>query len=100
MLPTSPTALAEMASQAEAGFALPSSTFLYAQVVDIVARRVVGLQVTPIPVVLDGVTRTVTRKLELGPFRRARARHGVRASLLDAVRETGCTDANAAAVMW
>jgi ABC-2 type transport system ATP-binding protein len=46
------------------GVALPSSTFLYAQVVDVVAGRVVGNQVTPVPVVLDGLTHTVTRMLE------------------------------------
>jgi ABC-2 type transport system ATP-binding protein len=46
------------------GFALPAPTFVYAQVVDAAAHRVVGGQVTPIPVVLDGRLRTVTRKLE------------------------------------
>ena len=47
------------------GFALPSATFVYAQVVDVAAGRVVNNQVTPIPVLLDGATRTVTRKLEV-----------------------------------
>lgn len=47
------------------GFALPSSTFVYAQVVDVAAGRIVNNQVTPIPVLLDGATRTVTRKLEV-----------------------------------
>jgi ABC-2 type transport system ATP-binding protein len=47
------------------GFALPSSTFVYARVVDSAAGRVVNNQVTPIPVRLDGATRTVTRKLEV-----------------------------------
>ena len=47
------------------GFALPFATFLYARVVDAAAARVVGDQVTPIPVVLDGRWRTVTRKLEI-----------------------------------
>ena len=47
------------------GFALPSATFLYAQVVDAAAGRVVSNQVTPIPVRLDGLPHTVTRKLEV-----------------------------------
>ena len=47
------------------GTALPAATCLYAQVVDAAANRVVGNQVTPIPVVLDGLLHTVTRKLEL-----------------------------------
>jgi ABC-2 type transport system ATP-binding protein len=46
------------------GFALPFSTFLYARVVDAAAGRVVGDQVTPIPVRLDGLPHTVTRNLE------------------------------------
>jgi len=46
------------------GSALPAATFLYAQVYDAAAQRVVGDQVTPIPVVLDGQQHTVTRKLE------------------------------------
>ena len=46
------------------GRALPASTFIYAQVVDGATRRVVGGQVTPIPVKLDGRRRTVERRLE------------------------------------
>ena len=46
------------------GSALPAATFLYAQVVDGATQHVVGAQVTPIPVVLDGRRRIVTRKLE------------------------------------
>jgi ABC-2 type transport system ATP-binding protein len=46
------------------GLALPASTLVYAQVIDASAQRVVGGQVTPIPVVLDGQLRTVTRTLE------------------------------------
>jgi len=46
------------------GTALPARTHLYAQVVDVAANRVVGNQVTPIPVILDGRARTVTRELE------------------------------------
>ena len=46
------------------GTAVPARTFLYAQVID-GANRVVGGQVTPIPVVLDGSERTVERRLEV-----------------------------------
>lgn len=46
------------------GKAVPARTFLYAQVVDAVHARVAGVQVTPIPVILDGRTRTVERALE------------------------------------
>lgn len=47
------------------GSAVPTRTFLYAQVVDVPHGRVAGDQVTPIPVVLDGRTRTVERPLEM-----------------------------------
>ena len=46
------------------GTAVPTRTFLYAQVVDATRSRVAGLQVTPIPVILDGRARTVQRPLE------------------------------------
>lgn len=46
------------------GGALPARTFLYAQVLDAGAGRVVGGSVTPVPVVLDGRTHTVQRSLE------------------------------------
>lgn len=46
------------------GRALPARTFLYAQVLEARRRRVAGGQVTPIPVILDGRTRTVERSLE------------------------------------
>lgn len=46
------------------GTAVPAQTHLYAQVVDTAANRVLGNQVTPIPVVLDGQPHTVTRELE------------------------------------
>jgi len=46
------------------GFALPTQTFLYARVVDAATGLVAGNQVTPIPVVLNGLPHTVTRKLE------------------------------------
>lgn len=55
------------------GSALPASTFIYAQVVDARTRRVVGGQVTPIPVVLDGRQRTVERKLEAIALRAGRS---------------------------
>ena len=44
--------------------AVPSHAFLYAQVLDSGRGRVVGAVSTPIPVVLDGRRRTVTRPLE------------------------------------
>jgi ABC-2 type transport system ATP-binding protein len=46
------------------GIATPAETFLYAQVVDTRANRVLGNQVTPIPVTLDGQQHTVERTLE------------------------------------
>ncbi len=46
------------------GVAVPAQTFLYAQLLDARALRVAGVQVTPIPVVLDGRPRTVERELE------------------------------------
>jgi ABC-2 type transport system ATP-binding protein len=46
------------------GTAAPRATFVYAQVVDAATARVVGGQVTPVPLVLDGRRRTVTRSLE------------------------------------
>jgi hypothetical protein len=47
------------------GTAVPARTFLYAQLVDASSGRVVGGQVTPIPVVLDGRTRSIERSLEV-----------------------------------
>jgi ABC-2 type transport system ATP-binding protein len=47
------------------GLGLPSPAYVYAQVVDAAAGgRVAGGQVTPVPVVLDGRSHTVTLKLE------------------------------------
>ena len=43
---------------------LNQSTFLYAQIVDARANRVIGSQITPIPVILDDRERTVQRELE------------------------------------
>jgi ABC-2 type transport system ATP-binding protein len=57
------------------GSAVPQRTFLFAQVLDARSGRVLGNQVTPIPVTLDGSRRTVERPLEpiaahLGPASR------------------------------
>jgi ABC-2 type transport system ATP-binding protein len=49
---------------AYSGTAVPARTHLYAQVLDVRANRVVGNQATPIPVTLDGQSRTVERALE------------------------------------
>ena len=57
------------------GRAKPARTFLYAQVVDGEADRVLGGLATPLPVILDGRERTVERPLE------AIAEHGGPASL-------------------
>ena len=46
------------------GTASPPNTHLYAQVHDTRSNRVLGNQVTPIPVVLDGQKRSVVRQLE------------------------------------
>lgn len=46
------------------GLATPTRSFLYGQLVDAAHGRVVGDQVTPLPVVLDGRTRTLERPLE------------------------------------
>ena len=46
------------------GNALGPNTFLFAQIVDGRANRVVGSQVTPLPVVLDDRVRSVERDLE------------------------------------
>ena len=46
------------------GNAVAPNTFLFAQVLDARANRVIGSQVTPLPVVLDDRVRTVERNLE------------------------------------
>lgn len=46
------------------GTAAPVATHLYAQIVDLDTERVVGGQVTPIPVTLDGLPHTVEPNLE------------------------------------
>ena len=46
------------------GLALPQKTWLYAQVLDAQTNRIVGVQVTPVPVTLDGTTRKVSMNLE------------------------------------
>ncbi len=47
------------------GGALPAKTFVYAQIIDRANGQVLGNQVTPIPVVLDGKPHTITRPLEM-----------------------------------
>ena len=49
---------------AYSGTASPAQTFVYAQVVDKKSGQVLGNQVTPIPVTLDGTNRKVSRPLE------------------------------------
>jgi ABC-2 type transport system ATP-binding protein len=46
------------------GSAKPERTFLYAQIVDGEADRVIGGLATPLPVILDGRERTIERPLE------------------------------------
>lgn len=46
------------------GNALGPNTFLFAQILDANANRVVGSQVTPLPVVLDDRVRTIVRELQ------------------------------------
>ena len=46
------------------GVAVPARTFLYAQVLSAANQRVIGPQVTPIHVVLDGRPHTIERPLE------------------------------------
>ena len=45
------------------GTALPRTTWVYAQILDKKAGRIVGVQVTPIPLTLDGKRRVVTLDL-------------------------------------
>ena len=47
------------------GTAVPAQTFLYGQILDAGSGRIVGHQVAPIPVTLDGRTRTVEHSLEM-----------------------------------
>jgi ABC-2 type transport system ATP-binding protein len=58
-----------------------AQTFVYAQIVDASAGRVVGGLVTPIPVVLDGLSHTITRPLEVVALR-ARPTSNLRLQLL------------------
>ncbi|HSV40397.1 MAG TPA: CocE/NonD family hydrolase [Nocardioidaceae bacterium] len=46
------------------GLAFPAKTWVYGQILDAVTGRVVGVQVTPIPVTLDGRQRAVEVELE------------------------------------
>jgi len=45
------------------GVAVPGRTWVYAQIVDQVEGRVVNSQITPVPVVTDGLSHTVTVRL-------------------------------------
>ena len=70
------------------GSALPVSTFVYAQVFDAATKRVVGAQVTPIPVVLDGREHTITRRLDAIALR-ARPDSRLRLQLVPSTRVYG-----------
>ena len=48
-----------------AGSGSPATTAVYAQVVDDATGKVLGNQVTPIPIRLDGATHTITEPLEI-----------------------------------
>jgi ABC-2 type transport system ATP-binding protein len=65
--PTAPTHLVgpPRLTLSYAGTAATPATKLYAQLVDDATGIVLGNQVTPIPVTLDGTARTVTRPLEM-----------------------------------
>lgn len=76
------------------GHARPGKAYLYAQVVDVALNRVVGGQVTPIPVTLDGRTRTLTQDLEAiatraGPTSRYRVQVFAGSAVYGAQRSTG-----------
>lgn len=76
------------------GTAAPADTRLYAQVVDLNTGRVVGNQVVPIPVTLDGSRHTVERPLEPiatrgGPGSRYRVQIAAGTSVYDRQRSTG-----------
>jgi len=45
------------------GSATPAATYLYAQLVDLDTNQVVGAQVTPIPITLDGAEHTIEQDL-------------------------------------
>lgn len=51
---------------AYSGTAVPAATWVYAQIVDTVANKVVGVQQTPVPVTLDGAPHTTT--IDLNPI--------------------------------
>jgi ABC-2 type transport system ATP-binding protein len=76
------------------GTAAPADTRLYAQVLDLNTGRVVGNQVVPIPVTLDGKEHTVERPLEAiatrgGPGARFRVQVAAGTSVYDRQRSTG-----------
>src|SRR5207302_1178540 len=52
-----------------------SSTRVYAQVVDDATGKVLGNQITPIPVTLDGATHTLTQPLEILSATQARGQN-------------------------
>jgi ABC-2 type transport system ATP-binding protein len=76
------------------GTAAPAGTRLYAQVLDQNTGRVLGNQVVPIPVTLDGKDHTVERSLEGvatrgGPNARLRVQVAAGTSVYDRQRSTG-----------
>jgi ABC-2 type transport system ATP-binding protein len=76
------------------GTSAPADTRLYAQVLDVNTGRVVGNQVRPIPVLLDGKEHTVERPLEAiatrgGPSSRFRVQIAAGTSVYDRQRATG-----------
>jgi ABC-2 type transport system ATP-binding protein len=76
------------------GTAAPADARLYAQVLDQNTGRVLGNQVVPIPVTLDGKQHTVERKLEGvatrgGPGARFRVQVAAGTSVYDRQRSTG-----------
>jgi ABC-2 type transport system ATP-binding protein len=76
------------------GTAAPADTRLYAQVLDQNSGRVLGNQVVPIPVTLDGKDHTVERSLEAvatrgGPNARLRVQVAAGTSVYDRQRSSG-----------
>lgn len=76
------------------GVAQKPNTALFAQIIDRKTGRVVGNQATPLPVILDGRSRTVTRDLEalsykLGPSTRLELQIVAITGLFDWQRSAG-----------
>jgi ABC-2 type transport system ATP-binding protein len=65
--PSAPTSLvgAPKLTLTYSGTATPTDSRLYAQIVDDATGIVLGNQVTPVPVTLDGAQHTITRPLEM-----------------------------------